>query len=73
MADEDKVKDKGSPVDKAAKLLAIFMVVILALALLNSAGDYIAAQIPPITGTIGEILHELGTAFHRIVQHGYQR
>ena len=59
-------------VDTAAKLLAIFMVVILALLLLNSVGDYIATQVPPAIGTIGNILHELGIAFQRIVQSGYR-
>lgn len=58
-------------VDTAAKLLAIFMVVILALLLLNSTGDYIAAQIPPLAGTIRNILHELWTAFARIIHPGY--
>jgi len=60
-------------VDTSAKLLTIFMVVILTLVLLNSVGDYIAVQIPPMAGTIREILHELSTAFQRIIQHGYQR
>lgn len=59
-------------VDTAAKLLTIFMVVILALLLLGSVGGYVAAQIPPVVGTIGDILHELWTVFQRIVQAGYQ-
>ena len=59
-------------VDTAAKLLTIFMVVILALLLLSSVGGYVAAQIPPVTGAIGDILHGLGTAFQRIIQSGYR-
>ncbi|MGB8202235.1 MAG: hypothetical protein WCF33_21530 [Pseudonocardiaceae bacterium] len=59
-------------VDTAAKLLTIFMVAILTLLLLGSVGGYVAAGIPLVAGTIGDILHELLTAFQRIIQSGYR-
>lgn len=59
-------------VDTAAKLLTIFLVVILILLLLNLVGGHVAAQIPPVIGTIHNILHEFWTAFQRIIHPEYR-
>jgi hypothetical protein len=59
-------------VDSVVKVLTFFMIVILILLLLNTVGDYVAAQIPEAAGAIRHILQEIWDALQRIVQPGYQ-
>lgn len=59
-------------VDTIAKVLTVFVVVILALVLLNTVGGYVAEQIPGAGEMIHRIFHEIWNALHRVFQPGYQ-
>jgi hypothetical protein len=56
-------------VDAAVKVLTFFLVVILILILLNTLGDYIAAQIPNAAWALRRIIEALWNALQDITQH----
>lgn len=58
-------------VDSIAKVLTIFVVVVLVVVLLNIVGDYITEYIPAVAGVIRQTLKEIWNALQRIVQAGY--
>ncbi len=59
-------------VDSVAKILTVFLVVLLILLLLNTVGEYIAVQIPPAAEGLHHILQEIWRGLHGIVEPGYR-